>query len=189
MSESNLDSDRKKQKPSASWPPERDALLAKLWNDGLTGTQIAKQLGRGATRSSVMGRISRLPGDMKLRPPREPPPLPIEPIPKKTAAFKTPDGWREGWAPKGSMAVVGSIVGKPPARTVPQATISNAAPPLAPDAPRGAAQAHLALSNNTCRWPLGDPRADYFRFCCGPADLIGGRPYCDAHERLACGRG
>ena len=41
-----------------TWTPETDALLAKLWNDGYSCSQIGNRL--GLTRNSVMGRIHRL---------------------------------------------------------------------------------------------------------------------------------
>lgn len=41
------------------------------------------------------------------------------------------------------------------------------------------------LTNDTCRWPIGDPLADNFHFCGAQADLAAGRSYCAAHHRLA----
>jgi hypothetical protein len=37
------------------------------------------------------------------------------------------------------------------------------------------------LTLTTCRWPLGDPRDEGFRFCGAPCDP----PYCISHRRLA----
>src|SRR3954453_16165461 len=41
------------------WTDERVELLKKLWRDGLSASQIAKQLG-GVTRNAVIGKIHRL---------------------------------------------------------------------------------------------------------------------------------
>jgi GcrA cell cycle regulator len=42
------------------------------------------------------------------------------------------------------------------------------------------------LTNQTCRWPIGDPRSAEFRFCGRPeADFVSGRPYCEVHTRKA----
>ncbi len=42
------------------------------------------------------------------------------------------------------------------------------------------------LTNNTCRWPFGDPSTDNLFFCGVPeADLMANRPYCLLHSRLA----
>lgn len=38
-----------------------------------------------------------------------------------------------------------------------------------------------ALEKRTCRWPIGDPRAESFGFCGGPADGV----YCPEHARVA----
>ncbi len=46
----------------------------------------------------------------------------------------------------------------------------------------------LTLTNETCRWPIGDPREDDFRFCgVATADLAAKRPYCFIHHCTAYG--
>ena len=46
----------------------------------------------------------------------------------------------------------------------------------------------LELTNLTCRWPIGDPSTDDFRFCgIAEADLIGNRPYCKFHTQMSAG--
>ncbi len=35
------------------------------------------------------------------------------------------------------------------------------------------------LSSQTCRWPIGDPKHEDFRFCGKP--VIAGKPYCGEH--------
>ena len=47
--------------PSVSdWTPERIDRMKALWADGLTATQVAKQMNDGATRASVLGKLDRL---------------------------------------------------------------------------------------------------------------------------------
>src|SRR3569832_30117 len=41
------------------WTDERVELLKKLWQEGLSASQIAKQLG-GVTRNAVIGKVHRL---------------------------------------------------------------------------------------------------------------------------------
>ncbi len=41
------------------WTDDRVTLLKKLWTDGLSASQIAKQLG-GVTRNAVIGKVHRL---------------------------------------------------------------------------------------------------------------------------------
>ena len=38
----------------------------------------------------------------------------------------------------------------------------------------------IALTTDTCRWPLGDPADSDFHYC-GELPLIG-QPYCDVHD-------
>ncbi|MCH8491038.1 MAG: GcrA cell cycle regulator, partial [Oceanicaulis sp.] len=42
-----------------AWTEERVETLKKLWADGLSASQIAKQLG-GVTRNAVIGKVHRL---------------------------------------------------------------------------------------------------------------------------------
>ena len=44
---------------AVGWTDERVELLKKLWQDGLSASQIAKQLG-GVTRNAVIGKVHRL---------------------------------------------------------------------------------------------------------------------------------
>jgi GcrA cell cycle regulator len=42
------------------------------------------------------------------------------------------------------------------------------------------------LTNDSCRWPHGQPGTKAFHFCGAPgADLEGGRPYCERHAQRA----
>ena len=43
-----------------SWTPEREEKLKQLWKKGHSGSQIARLLGDGATRNSVLGKAFRL---------------------------------------------------------------------------------------------------------------------------------
>ena len=43
-----------------SWTPEREEKLKQLWKKGHSGSQIARFLGDGATRNSVLGKSFRL---------------------------------------------------------------------------------------------------------------------------------
>lgn len=52
------------------------------------------------------------------------------------------------------------------------------------DAP-GAGVSLMQLTNSTCRWPIGAPGEDGFKFCGANADLNGGRPFCAWHTRIA----
>ena len=57
-------------------------------------------------------------------------------------------------------------------------------PPAAPVMTSG--KTFFELTNNSCRWPHGQPGTKTFHFCGAPgADLEGGRPYCERHMRRA----
>jgi GcrA cell cycle regulator len=60
-------------------------------------------------------------------------------------------------------------------------------PPAAPTAPVMASGKTLfELTNNSCRWPHGQPGTKAFHFCgASGADLESGRPYCERHMRRA----
>lgn len=141
-----------------SWSDERVELLGKLWQDGLSASQIAKQLG-GVTRNAVIGKVHRLglsgrgvpssPRRAALKPPRPSrrarPTAPVrEPRPKAPPAPR--------WA----------------ARYVDEAP--------------GVATV-LTLGAHMCKWPIGDPMADGFTLC-GRRSEHGG-PYCLEHAAVA----
>jgi GcrA cell cycle regulator len=71
--------------------------------------------------------------------------------------------------------------------------IKRRAKPAASAAPAAMAPGKtlFELTNDSCRWPHGQPGTKAFHFCGAPgADLEGGRPYCDRHARRAyVGRG
>jgi GcrA cell cycle regulator len=55
-----------------------------------------------------------------------------------------------------------------------------------PKRPRPRGISLLELTNETCRFPHGDPGEPGFFFCGAPdADLEGGKPYCAQHARRA----
>lgn len=61
-----------------AWTDDRIEILRKLWDQGLTASQIAKELGEGVTRNAVIGKAHRL--GLKSRP------SPVKSDKKKAAA-------------------------------------------------------------------------------------------------------
>lgn len=43
-----------------TWTEDRVATLRRLWADGLSASQIARELGSGVTRNAVIGKLHRL---------------------------------------------------------------------------------------------------------------------------------
>src|SRR5277367_657825 len=77
------------------WTDERVESLKRLWLDGLSASQIAKQLG-GVTRNAVIGKVHRLglsgraapsqPARPAFKAPRPPRPVTAAPAPRRIEA-------------------------------------------------------------------------------------------------------
>lgn len=55
--------------------------------------------------------------------------------------------------------------------------------PLKPGTVGASGRAVLNLKPHDCRWPIGDPRAENFRFCGKDRDI--GVPYCTQHQMVS----
>ncbi|THD81837.1 MAG: GcrA cell cycle regulator [Phenylobacterium sp.] len=140
------------------WTDERVELLKKLWQEGLSASQIAKQLG-GVTRNAVIGKVHRLGLSGRATPSK----------PARTV-FKAPRPARPVSAPSAPrrLAEPNSLAVQPtPVRYVDEAP--------------GTATV-LTLAAHMCKWPIGDPSLDTFTFCGRGAD---GGPYCHEHAQVA----
>ena len=141
------------------WTDERVETLKKLWLDGLSASQIAKQLG-GVTRNAVIGKVHRL-GLSGRATPSQP----------QRPAFKAPR------APRPAIAASPA-----PRRAIePALSAQLPVPSLAPEEPGTATV--LTLGAHMCKWPIGDPASDSFTFCGRRSDREG--PYCAEHARVA----
>ncbi|GAA6199431.1 GcrA family cell cycle regulator [Aquicoccus sp. SU-CL01552] len=184
-----------------SWTDERVELLKKMWGEGQSASQIAKELG-GVTRNAVIGKVHRLglsnrstgaapaKAEAKAKPAE-----PAKPQPAATAPAKPkPDPKPEPAAP----------AAKPAAETRPampaRKQIIPAGQPLPPQpsaneiSPEALAKVSevekkakkltlMELTERTCKWPVGDPATDDFWFCGLPVQP--GKPYCEAHVGVA----
>jgi GcrA cell cycle regulator len=139
------------------WTDERVALLRKLWTEGLSASQIAKQLG-GVTRNAVIGKVHRL-GLAGRATPSRPAKRPVR-APRLRVLSPTAPRLR-------------------PTSTVPQVVIPDLEPMKLDD---GKVASVLTLSESMCKYPIGDPTDAAFAFC-GRAAKCG--PYCTDHARLA----
>ena len=162
-----------------SWTDERVETLKTLWTEGLSASQIAKQLG-GVSRNAVIGKVHRLGLEGRNKPGAAPAkPRPAEASPDEVAS------------PAAEIA---------PVRTAePEATDANDAPGEEPvreaanDSTPGTDDDVVVpiprklklteLNERTCKWPIGDPMHDDFHFCGNESDE--GRPYCEYHAGLA----
>ena len=154
-----------------SWNDERVETLKKLWQEGLSASQIAGRIG-GVTRNAVIGKVHRLglagratTSRMKSHRPR-----------RQVAA----NNKRAGNPNKPRFAQIGNTA----LRQLYQADIEPYVPPVEelviPLAERKTIQ---TLTEASCRWPIGDPQHADFHFC--GKGKVQGLPYCEFHARRA----
>jgi GcrA cell cycle regulator len=182
-----------------SWTDERVELLKKMWTEGKSASQIAKELG-SVTRNAVIGKVHRLGLSSRNHTDGSPAEAPAaEPAPEVEAkAEPTPE-------------VVEPVADAPtapaeeePAENVVQMSgrrpIVPAGQPLPPQpsaneiSPEALANVRevektarklklMELTERTCKWPIGDPATPEFWFCGLP--VVAGKPYCEAHVSVA----
>ncbi len=141
----------------SGWSETRVTTLSQLWRDGLSASQIAKQLG-GVTRNAVIGKVHRLGLGGRA----------TASAPSRAAGVSTPRPGRPRRVVTPSQA----------RRTSPVLAAVRVCTP-APEGP-GLVGDMAQLGAHACKWPIGDPKGLDFSFCGRPAD---GR-YCVAHEQL-----
>ena len=154
-----------------TWTEERIEVLTKLWAEGLSASQIAAELGGGASRNAVLGKAHRLglvrhetKGPSTPRSPKPPRP----PTPPAAAEPPVPQ------APAPAPLTVDPPSAAQPAGTPPEQNVI---------APRSAGVTIMELREAMCRFPLGDPTTPEFRFCGTQAST--GLPYCAHHAQIA----
>ena len=189
-----------------SWTDERVELLKKMWGEGQSASQIAKELG-GVTRNAVIGKVHRLGLSNRTAGGAAAPAKPdakdkpaAKPAPKAEAKPATKPEPKPRPQPKTEPArpVADTAEAKPavPARK----QIIPAGQPLPPQpsaneiSPEALAKVNevekkakkltlMELTERTCKWPVGDPATDDFWFCGLPVQA--GKPYCEAHVGVA----
>lgn len=160
-----------------SWTNERVEQLKKLWEEGLSATQIAIQIG-GVSRNSVIGKVHRLKLAGRGRGRKQSPKV----APEKSKPKSVPP---DAYKPILKRALVAEVPqvqeSKPPvmepASIETYRLFSNSVVP---------ASRHLdlhKLTERTCKWPEGDPQTESFSFCGNDSGDTG--PYCSYHTRLA----
>jgi GcrA cell cycle regulator len=153
-----------------SWTDERVENLKKLWQEGLSASQIAGRLG-GVTRNAVIGKVHRLglsgratTSRMKSLRPRRPAAATQKRTQPKTNRF----------AQQGNSALRALYQGDVEPY---QPQIEEVVIPLAER------KFITTLTESDCRWPIGDPQHDDFHFC--GKGKVNGLPYCEFHARRA----
>lgn len=171
------------------WDDERVERLRAMWNEGMSASKIAKELG-GVTRNAVIGKVHRL--GLSNRTAATP-----ETAQGADEAETTPDVVSSepetGSAPVERPA---EILSAEPRREITIRDASQPRPPGQPTPEEESARETLAeiekmarrltlleLTERTCKWPIGDPNDDDFHFCGLPA--VSGKPYCEHHVGVA----
>ena len=149
-----------------TWTDERVESLKKLWGEGLSASQIAAELG-GITRNAVIGKVHRLglsgraksPASTAARPRKARPHTHLMRVSRPAVRGNTALAHAYDFEPEPEPEVVDNVI------------------------PLGQRRTILELTEETCRWPIGDPGSTDFFFCGGQTGT--GAPYCTYHSRVA----
>ncbi|MCO4847300.1 MAG: GcrA cell cycle regulator [Yoonia sp.] len=191
-----------------SWTDERVETLKKMWGEGQSASQIAKELG-GVTRNAVIGKVHRLglsnragsggSAAAKAAPKEKPAAKVATKAPAKPKA--APQATKA--APSSSKPAEPEVLELdengipisaarraiiPAGQALPPQPSANEISPEAlakvSEVEKGSKRIGLMeLTEKTCKWPVGDPATDDFWFC-GLSTLTG-KPYCEAHVGVA----
>ena len=149
-----------------TWSDDRVEQLKKLWEAGLSASQIAAELG-GITRNAVIGKVHRLGLSGRAK-----------------SASSTAPRQRKTRSSSHMLRMTRASVRGNTALAHAYEIEAEATPELMENIiPIGQRRTILELTEQTCRWPIGDPGSTEFFFCGG--NTIGGLPYCAYHSRVA----
>ncbi|TDK42204.1 GcrA family cell cycle regulator [Antarcticimicrobium luteum] len=179
-----------------SWTDERVELLKKMWGEGQSASQIAKELG-GVTRNAVIGKVHRLglsnrstgaapaKAEAKAKPVEAARPQPAakpkpEPKPEPAPEAKPAAEARPSLPARKQIIPAGQPLPPQPSAN----EISPEALAKVSEIEKKAKKLTLMeLTERTCKWPVGDPATEDFWFCGLPVQP--GKPYCEAHVGVA----
>ncbi len=194
-----------------SWTDERVETLKRMWADGQSASQIAKELG-GVTRNAVIGKVHRLGLSNRVTGAGHGDEGDAQPTDISASAARKPETSRSAAPAAEPVAARGEPAPRAPERPAPSAAPNNVTPlplrkaivpagqPLPPQpslneiSPEALASVRevekrakkltlMELTERTCKWPIGDPATDDFWFCGLPT--VAGKPYCEAHVGVA----
>jgi GcrA cell cycle regulator len=152
---------------TAGWTDDRVGALKKLWLEGQSASQIAKQLGGGVTRNAVIGKVHRLGLSGRA--------APSQPARTAAATFRTA-------RPRPAPAAPAQPSAPRRLEAVQPKPIQAAAPAPAPIPDLPGTATVMTLGAHMCKWPIGDPSSREFSFC-GRRASEG--VYCVEHARVA----
>lgn len=138
------------------WSEERTATLKKLWLEGLSASQVARQLG-GVSRSAVIGKVHRLGITVRETPVRQ-----------RASSIRVPSRVASRQRPVREATSVAR----------PAAAFERVEEGLPPTS------GILGLGAHSCRWPIGHPDSEDFGFC-GRSKVSARGSYCEQHSQGA----
>ncbi len=184
-----------------SWTDDRVEILKKMWGEGQSASQIAKELG-GVTRNAVIGKVHRLglsnrtsngtpaPAAAAAAPAPKADPKPKQPAKPAAAAKPKAEPVEEvteaAPAPRPNLPARAKII--PAGQPLPPQPSANE---ISPEALAKVSEVEkkskkiglMELTERTCKWPVGDPATEDFWFC--GLTVQQGKPYCEAHVGVA----
>ncbi len=180
-----------------SWTEERVEILKKMWAEGQSASQIAKELG-GVTRNAVIGKVHRLglsnraSGTTTAKSTGEKPRA--KPAKAKAAAKAEKPKVAEKAAQPEPAARPATGTGANRRQIIPAGQPLPPQPSANEISPEALANVRevekkarklslMELTERTCKWPIGDPATEEFWFCGLPSKP--GKPYCEAHVEVA----
>ena len=192
-----------------SWTEERVELLKRMWLEGRSASQIAKELG-SVTRNAVIGKVHRLGlssrnsaesanAESTAAAPQAAAAEPAAPAPQPAATAPPEPVVDDQPAPAEQIGDEQGDVVSPPGAIM-RRPVVPAGQPLPPQpsaneiSPEALANVReveksarklslMELTERTCKWPIGDPATEDFWFCGLPVKP--GKPYCEAHVSVA----
>ena len=149
-----------------TWTDDRVEQLKKLWEGGLSASQIAAELGN-VTRNAVIGKVHRLGLSGRAK-------SPASAAPRQRKA-----------RPERHLMRVARPVSRGNTALAHAFEVEFDPDPIAFDnvVPISQRLSLLELNEATCHWPIGDPASSEFFFCGGKA--LTSLPYCAYHSRIA----
>ena len=170
-----------------SWTSERVELLKKLWGEGQSASQIAKELG-GVTRNAVIGKVHRLGLSNRATSTSKSETSPKSEKKSEKAPSKKNEPVAKNSEPKATPPAPARRQIIPAGQPLPPQPSANE---ISPEALARVSEVEkkakkislLELTERTCKWPVGDPATPDFWFCGLPTQT--GKPYCEAHVGVA----
>ena len=184
-----------------AWSDERVAILKKMWLEGSSASEIAKELGN-ITRNAVIGKVHRL--GMSNRDTNN--------LKSGSSTSNAKKSVRRGRPPKvnkeekkrgrphklkdpGDLPGTFDVTEKSTTSSAKEMRLDENKTKLASDLSEETLQnilkvemkskkiSLMELTERTCKWPIGDPATDTFWFCGHESEP--GKPYCKTHISIA----